>query len=228
MMERGSGCLSPTESRRSYGGFAQDWRQVSGHQYYQQQQQNQQGQQGRPTRRRVMSGDMGQMQLTTRELQVQMENAKTTIKDLEQVSKKYTRCETKFKFQLPLIQRRDFWSGTVIVAFMFSSILTPSASTKQFIFRLFAIKRRTTRKRCGSCIVFFKKPKDKWTYWWVASGKPHCLKSQGQPSIQVITITQHGVTLSSRSTSMPKRTIHRRRKMQMEEGLTMNLIRRYV
>ena len=33
-----------------------------------------------------MSGDMGQMQLSTRELQVQMENAKTTIKDLEQVS----------------------------------------------------------------------------------------------------------------------------------------------
>ncbi|KAG0293088.1 hypothetical protein BGZ96_003360 [Linnemannia gamsii] len=84
MMDRGSGCLSPTESRRSYGGFAQDWRQVSGHQYYQQQQ-SQQGQQGRPTRHRVMSGDMGQIQLSTRELQVQMENAKTTIKDLEQI-----------------------------------------------------------------------------------------------------------------------------------------------
>ena len=33
-----------------------------------------------------MSGDMGAMQPSTRELQVQMENAKTTIKDLEQVS----------------------------------------------------------------------------------------------------------------------------------------------
>ncbi|KAG9061924.1 hypothetical protein KI688_006641 [Linnemannia hyalina] len=87
MMERGSGCLSPTESRRSYGGFRQDWHQASGglgqsHQ----QQQYQQSQLGRPTRHRMMSGDMGQMQLSTRELQVQMDNAKTTIKDLEQVS----------------------------------------------------------------------------------------------------------------------------------------------
>lgn len=88
MMERGSGCLSPTEPRRSYGGFGQDWRQTSGGhgQSHQQQQQYQQSQLGRPTRHRVMSGDMGQMQLSTRELQVQMENAKTTIKDLEQVS----------------------------------------------------------------------------------------------------------------------------------------------
>lgn len=39
----------------------------------------------RPTRHRVMSGDMAQLQPSARELQVQMENAKTTIKDLEQV-----------------------------------------------------------------------------------------------------------------------------------------------
>ncbi|KAF9143568.1 hypothetical protein BGX30_000094 [Mortierella sp. GBA39] len=85
MMERGSGCLSPTESRRSYGGFRQDWRQASGgHGQSHQQQQYQQSQLGRPTRHRMMSGDMGQMQLSTRELQVQMDNAKTTIKDLEQ------------------------------------------------------------------------------------------------------------------------------------------------
>ncbi|KAG0046929.1 hypothetical protein BGZ89_005114 [Linnemannia elongata] len=96
MMERGSGCLSPTESRRSYGGFGQDWRQVNGGhgQSYQQQQQQQQpyqqSQLGRPTRHRVMSGDMGQMQLSTRELQVQMENAKTTIKDLEQIIRDQT------------------------------------------------------------------------------------------------------------------------------------------
>ncbi|KAF9119046.1 hypothetical protein BGW39_000652, partial [Mortierella sp. 14UC] len=84
MMNRASGCLLPTESRRSYnGGFGfgfggQDW--------HQQQQQQHQG------RHRVMSADMGmggggggqQMQLSTRELMVQMENAKTTIKDLEQ------------------------------------------------------------------------------------------------------------------------------------------------
>ncbi|KAF9140375.1 hypothetical protein BG015_001693 [Linnemannia schmuckeri] len=79
MSERESACLSPTESRRSYGGFGQDWRQASsGHNQYQQ------SQQGQSSRHRVMSGDMGQMQLSTRELQVQMENAKTTIKDLEQ------------------------------------------------------------------------------------------------------------------------------------------------
>ncbi|KAG0026159.1 hypothetical protein BGZ82_009614 [Podila clonocystis] len=40
---------------------------------------------GRPTRHRVMSGDMAQLQPSARELQVQMENAKTTIKDLEQI-----------------------------------------------------------------------------------------------------------------------------------------------
>ncbi|OAQ26652.1 hypothetical protein K457DRAFT_688794 [Linnemannia elongata AG-77] len=96
MMERGSGCLSPTESRRSYGGFGQDWRQVNGghgqsyQQRQQQQQPYQQSQLGRPTRHRVMSGDMGQMQLSTRELQVQMENAKTTIKDLEQIIRDQT------------------------------------------------------------------------------------------------------------------------------------------
>ena len=40
-----------------------------------------------PARHRIMSGDMGQMQQpSTRELLVQMDNAKTTIKDLEQVS----------------------------------------------------------------------------------------------------------------------------------------------
>ncbi|GJJ74982.1 hypothetical protein EMPS_07340 [Entomortierella parvispora] len=38
-----------------------------------------------PARHRVMSGDMGQMQPSTRELLVQMENAKTTIKDLEKI-----------------------------------------------------------------------------------------------------------------------------------------------
>ncbi|KAG0097230.1 hypothetical protein BGZ93_003186 [Podila epicladia] len=44
------------------------------------------GNQGsRPTRHRVMSGDMAQLQPSARELQVQMENAKTTIKDLEQI-----------------------------------------------------------------------------------------------------------------------------------------------
>lgn len=48
--------------------------------------QNWKGSQGsRPTRHRVMSGDMAQLQPSARELQVQMENAKTTIKDLEQV-----------------------------------------------------------------------------------------------------------------------------------------------
>lgn len=47
------------------------------------------GNQGsRPTRHRVMSGDMAQLQPSARELQVQMENAKTTIKDLEQVYEK--------------------------------------------------------------------------------------------------------------------------------------------
>ncbi|KAG0343911.1 hypothetical protein BG004_004898 [Podila humilis] len=45
-----------------------------------------QGSQGtRPTRHRVMSGDMAQLQPSARELHVQMENAKTTIKDLEQI-----------------------------------------------------------------------------------------------------------------------------------------------
>ncbi|KAG0313956.1 hypothetical protein BGZ99_008466, partial [Dissophora globulifera] len=39
----------------------------------------------RPSRHRIMSGDMGAMQPSTRELHVQMENAKTTIKDLEQI-----------------------------------------------------------------------------------------------------------------------------------------------
>ncbi|KAF9906619.1 hypothetical protein EC991_000420 [Linnemannia zychae] len=91
MMDRTSGCLSPTESRRSYnGGFGfggQDW-----HQQQQQQYQNPQQHQGR---HRVMSGDMGgggggggggqQMQLSTREMMVQIENARTTIKDLEQI-----------------------------------------------------------------------------------------------------------------------------------------------
>ncbi|KAF9359052.1 hypothetical protein BGX34_008563 [Mortierella sp. NVP85] len=42
-------------------------------------------QHGRPSRHRIMSGDMGVMQPSTRELQVQMENAKTTIRDLEQI-----------------------------------------------------------------------------------------------------------------------------------------------
>ncbi|KAF9097333.1 hypothetical protein BGX23_009181 [Mortierella sp. AD031] len=89
MMECGSGCLSPTEFRRSNGGgggFGQDWHQGSGSQFLHQQQQYQQQQHGGGTsRHRVMSGDMGQLQLSTRELQVQMENAKTTIKDLEQI-----------------------------------------------------------------------------------------------------------------------------------------------
>ncbi|KAF9919305.1 hypothetical protein FBU30_011076 [Linnemannia zychae] len=77
-IERESGCMSPVESRRSYDGFGQDWRHGSKGQFQQQQS-------GRSMRHRVMSGDMGQMQLSTRELQVQMENAKTTIKDLEQI-----------------------------------------------------------------------------------------------------------------------------------------------
>jgi len=46
-------------------------------------------QHGRPSRHRIMSGDMGVIQPSTRELQVQMDNAKTTIKDLEQVSALY-------------------------------------------------------------------------------------------------------------------------------------------
>ncbi|KAG0005877.1 hypothetical protein BGZ65_009949 [Modicella reniformis] len=50
------------------------------------QQQQQQQQYGRPTRHRIMSGDdMGVIQPSTRELHVQMENAKTTIRDLEQI-----------------------------------------------------------------------------------------------------------------------------------------------
>ncbi|ORY95099.1 hypothetical protein BCR41DRAFT_375925 [Lobosporangium transversale] len=39
----------------------------------------------RPSRHRILSGDMGAMQPSNRELHVQMENAKTTIKDLEQI-----------------------------------------------------------------------------------------------------------------------------------------------
>ncbi|KAI7816784.1 hypothetical protein BC939DRAFT_507996 [Gamsiella multidivaricata] len=42
-------------------------------------------QRDRPSRYRMMSGDMGPMQPSNRELHVQMENAKTTIKDLEQI-----------------------------------------------------------------------------------------------------------------------------------------------
>ncbi|KAI8598853.1 hypothetical protein EDD21DRAFT_176010 [Dissophora ornata] len=42
-------------------------------------------QHARPNRHRIMSGDMGPMQPSTRELHVQMENAKATIKDLEQI-----------------------------------------------------------------------------------------------------------------------------------------------
>ncbi|KAF8926433.1 hypothetical protein BGZ52_005617, partial [Haplosporangium bisporale] len=52
------------------GASGQNWRESQG---------------SRPTRHRVMSGDMAQLQPSARELQVQMENAKTTIKDLEQI-----------------------------------------------------------------------------------------------------------------------------------------------
>ncbi|KAG0199040.1 hypothetical protein BGX28_007614 [Mortierella sp. GBA30] len=51
------------------------WRQGSGQYQYQDGQ----------SRHRVMSGDMSPMQPSARELMVQMENAKTTIKDLEQI-----------------------------------------------------------------------------------------------------------------------------------------------
>ncbi|KAG0249737.1 hypothetical protein BG011_008986 [Mortierella polycephala] len=77
-------CLSPDGSkpefvgRSSIGGDGmQHGRQNSG--------QYQHHYQDRPGRHRVVSGDMGQMQPSNRELMVQMENAKTTIKDLEQI-----------------------------------------------------------------------------------------------------------------------------------------------
>ncbi|KAF9570095.1 hypothetical protein EC968_002265 [Mortierella alpina] len=88
-MDRRSHCMSPDSSHSNYeipaptsGGSGvhqrqQHLRHGSGQYQYQYQ--------DRPSRHRIMSGDMGQMQPSTRELAVQMENAKTTIKDLEQI-----------------------------------------------------------------------------------------------------------------------------------------------
>ncbi|KAF9279218.1 hypothetical protein BGZ68_008062 [Mortierella alpina] len=89
-MDRRSNCMSPDSTHSNYevlaptsGGSGrrqqhrQHLRQGSGQYQYQYQ--------DRPSRHRIMSGDMGQMQPSTRELAVQMENAKATIKDLEQI-----------------------------------------------------------------------------------------------------------------------------------------------
>ncbi|KAG0223175.1 hypothetical protein BGX31_008655 [Mortierella sp. GBA43] len=67
--------LSPTGSSFSGGGRGEHWRQGS----------NGDQQHSRPSRHRIMSGDMGVIQPSARELHVQMENAKTTIRDLEQI-----------------------------------------------------------------------------------------------------------------------------------------------
>ncbi|KAF9179679.1 hypothetical protein BGZ50_006765 [Haplosporangium sp. Z 11] len=83
-MDNAHDSLSPDGSRSNFLGRSnrgsdgtQHWRQNSG--------QYQHHYQDRPGRHRVMSGDMGQVQPSNRELMVQMENARTTIKDLEQI-----------------------------------------------------------------------------------------------------------------------------------------------
>ncbi|KAG0045803.1 hypothetical protein BGZ83_008983 [Gryganskiella cystojenkinii] len=91
-MDRDShgGAMSPLPYREN-SVVSRNWRQEmsngSGNpqQGSDQQQQLQSHHLQRPTRHRIMSGDMGHQQPSTRELLVQMENAKTTIKDLEQI-----------------------------------------------------------------------------------------------------------------------------------------------
>ncbi|KAF9927991.1 hypothetical protein BGZ67_007221 [Mortierella alpina] len=89
-MDRRSHCMSPDSAHSNYEIPGPTSAGGGGHQQHQQHLRHGSGQyqyqyQDRPSRHRIMSGDMGQMQPSTRELAVQMENAKTTIKDLEQI-----------------------------------------------------------------------------------------------------------------------------------------------